>query len=486
MDELPLSDLPLHPRDVSEPSSDEPPTPTSPVLELDPTTPEALLFAPLAAAIERPAPTPSQGTWATTSFARDVFPPADDAAPALRPAPTPSQGPWSATSFAREYFGDGPSADDSRSASAPLAQSSFLDFSNGESLVEPTPFSAPPRLQSFSADSSFIDFEDPAPPLRSAASHDSFLDVDSPPASPGFSPHEITVHDVDGDRDELLPPTPSYLRHERLSVESAAQSSNRRSSDQSQDTRRGSNQSSDRRGSDWSGSDYTTGVSNASHTSLINDFPDPPPVSLDELFADPPSELVSALPPWPDPESEEEDDAVSTLHTVPSMATLRPRRSRSLPSLSRSTLSLTDTSDWTVESTEVEDNGEGVRRDAHDDDSDDGDDEAVRRLARTSFLDLSSSPERLPSSPTIPFMRRPTSRIEPRRTDSIAATMASEDSATRRWSGSSWLTFFSGSRAAPSQPAGVRTPELPRRHERTSSDPAVFVPRADVMEEWRR
>lgn len=428
-----------------------------------------------------------------------------------RPAPTHSQGTWAATSFAREYLDLGPDVPHSPEErhSAPAFDSSFLDFGSPDSpSLGKFPVSAPACLVSFSttslspapSETSFIDFGDRDAEAQSvrnvttSQSQYSFIDW-SPPTSPTFPAvrNSIQVQDVDegvtavlGEEDDFatsLPPTPTTLYHPRysqvlgqegnrdsyLSIESAmASNSNSRTSRTSFH-------------SVGSGSAYSEGGahSNASNTSLLNVFP-VPPVPIDE-----PLEAGA--------ESDDEQD--HSLLSVPSIATLRPRRSRSLPAISQSTLSLTNTSNWTVESTDSSE--DGVRRhpaESSDDDegSDDDDTDAIESLnhrpfSNASFLDFTGSPERVPAERAHAFRPAASSRRV-----SSAGTTATEDLGSRRWSGSSFLTFFSGGSARGSTVVPLPPPPPPVRrercHERTSSDPALYHPlrRGNETPEERR
>ncbi|KAL8281409.1 hypothetical protein RQP46_006093 [Phenoliferia psychrophenolica] len=370
-----------------------------------------------------------------------------------RPEPTPTQGTWATTSFGRDFWGGDlrtPAAveieEPTRSSSAPT---SFLDFTSsaGETpsiTEEDGTNSAPPRLESFGTRTrteSFIEFdaEESTPekrhhPLRSAVSQDSFLDVSplASPTSPTF--HLDPSSDTGHDTSSLLPPSPAFLRNSvesRLSVDSAIHSS-----------------SGGNRSSAWSGSAYSSGGA-----SLLDGFPSVPFPGTE--VANGPSPETEG---YSEEEAEDEEERTRTLHSVPSAATLRRPRVRSLPSFATLTNTSTNTSDWTVESTD--EGHENIRQDSEDSDDDFP---HVRPFSNSSFLDLSTSPERLPSSaPTLPFIPRLSTHSNSTSGDrrgSFARTIDSDDSASqrRRWSGTSWATFFSGGK----NPVQAAQPPMP-------------------------
>ncbi|KAK4705487.1 hypothetical protein P7C70_g716, partial [Phenoliferia sp. Uapishka_3] len=361
---------------------------------------------------------------------------------AHRPLPTPTQKTWARTSFAREYLGSEDGTDTSdRHHSAPSSQTSFLDFTTADNA----PPSAPPQLESFRPlrhHSSFLEFDD-EPSLRnrepfiriSAESETSFLDW-SPPPSPVASRNRPLDLQLEG------PTRGSPISSSSLQPQSATLPFNRPSSSLSINSAHSNDL---HRNSTSALSGYS---GNASNTSLIATFPDPPNVA----------ELTEPFTFRHDEEMEDLDDK-PTLQGAPSTshATIPLRKSCSLPRLSCSNLSLTDTSEWTVESPDTEESGvrkaSSVRNE--------GD---VRELASrpfdSSYLDLSTSPERNPCSPIIPQF--PSLRQNRNAVESVAA---SEDAGAKRSSVTSWLTFFSGGRQemAPSTILPVH-PSPGRRH----------------------
>lgn len=428
----------------------------------------------------------------STGFGEQQFDLPRHLAPALaeRPRPSPTQGSWAATSFGREYFGAEDDYDGSnvvprsrslsrehvaaeepedydgsnvvpipRGSNAPTprsadsGRSSFLDFTRTgtppNDLHSTSPLKTPDGPRGSSARSSFLDFEGPQDDGHS--SQGSFLDW-SPSNSP-IRPAPSAFRIVDFDNVDSA--SHSFLRHPRrpsledpnrdsyLSVNSFTRPSPK--ADHLSGNERSSYGSSP--GSRVSGMSNVSLGSNFSH--LVADFPDPP------------TQVHGGLDEGDEDEEETrrfdrsvEDDPLRTMHST---STLRPHRTRSMPSLSQSTISLTNTSDWTVESISVED---GVRRLAPDDE------EALELdLARgdfafttqSSFLDLSSSPERY--------------SIHARRSTISRHSVLTTSSHRRPWSGSSFLTFFSGARTHELGQEEEMPRREERRHVRTSSDP---------------
>ncbi|KAM0750526.1 hypothetical protein T439DRAFT_325601 [Meredithblackwellia eburnea MCA 4105] len=390
-----------------------------------------------------------------------------------RPRSTPSQGTWASTSFGLDVFGE-PLPSPQANSSAPGSHTSFLDFTGAQESAD-KPVSAPARMSSFldlgaPDEGTTIDSGTAPRALTAQSSNGSFLDDWSPPCSPTISPielpGEVRVENADGesDRDKvasLNPSSPTASTHHHrseiltvgegtrdslLSVESAAYRNSRVS-----------------HGS-FSGSAFSGILSNASHTSLIRRFPDPP--ENEE------GDTISTIPIPPVPLEEHR----RSLLAVPSTSTLRPRRSRSLPSLADSSVS-TSTSNWTVESTDEEDAGGGVRRETNTS----GDQEVIEDAIQpnTPSRDTANRPFSMASlldSVAAPLDVDPAGS----RPRSLAPTVSSRYSTeTRRWSGTSWISFFSGgalpAETRPPLPASTTEPrERLSRHERTPSDPSVY------------
>lgn len=396
-------------------------------------------------------------------------PQADDTFGTLRPFPTPSQGTWAATSFGKEFFGKD---DHDGKDSPPGDRPSFLDFTtsvdSSPALVS-APLSPPLSSGLHSAGSgsgSFIEFDGDERLQNEShnqggrvanSSVGSFLEW-TPPSSPTARYSIPFVHSPVPDIPQhqlLTPPTVSHPSHEYAA------------------TGRDSYLSVDSYGlayttnppvpssSDGGRTSYGS-FGGASHTSLLDVFPAPPEEAEEEAEID--QEESEG-----DPEQVaggEKHDREHTLLAAPSMSTIRRTRSLSkLPMASQASLSpsTSGTSDWTVESTQPdeEEEEEGVRRWP----SLEPDAEMEPRKSRTgsgeSFLDFSEDIE-------VVGMTR--------------AASSSSASSTKRWSGATFLTFFSPSRT--SEEGGrrgsrsrSRSQNRGHRHERTSSDPTTYVPR---------
>ena len=224
---------------------------------------------------ERPRPSPTQGSWAATSFGREYFGAEDDYEESnVAPLPGHSSRVYSGAEKLEDYDTSNvlPIPFGLNVASAPRSaesgRSSFLDFTwTGTPPNETKPTDV---LRRSSAQSSFLDFE--GPPQRGQSSQDSFLDW-TPPNSP-------TVRLLSALRVATVPDP--IVRHSQgtslkdpyrdsyLSVNSFNRSPHQ--ADLSSGTERSSYGSSP--GSRVSGMSNLSLGSHLSH--LVADFPDPP------------------------------------------------------------------------------------------------------------------------------------------------------------------------------------------------------------------
>ncbi|ORY92975.1 hypothetical protein BCR35DRAFT_298604 [Leucosporidium creatinivorum] len=290
---------------------------------------------------ERPSSRASE-TWATAEDGGDedeedgqrrtLSPqsPADDLpTPAIRPSPTPAQGDWTASSFARDYLDSNDSQPPSRSHSAPADQLSFIDFTTArdsrQTLTSPTPTRRSDH-SSRSGRGSFLEFGDgdsPSPPCptqeqREVESRSSFLDEWSPPASPTHAaplsfPVILATSSSDQGHPEAtpspprLPQSPMSLDEGRFSDEPVQARAQGRESCLSVDSPRfalgarnsSGTLSSSRAGDVGAGTGGSSPMAGSfhSHFSKLDDFPSPPPLGSNEQLLPPSNSNRSTLHP---------------------------------------------------------------------------------------------------------------------------------------------------------------------------------------------
>lgn len=152
--------------------------------------------------------------------------------PLARPGPSPAQGEWSATSFARQYLGSSDSQPPSRSHSAPADQTSFIDFTlNRDShatLTSPAPSNTSHRSSGDGSGQSFLTFDDDSPeqpqrhasPTRNVESRTSFIDDWSPPSSPRRQSEALSFPVILAPSSSNRAPSPPHLPHSPFSYAS--------------------------------------------------------------------------------------------------------------------------------------------------------------------------------------------------------------------------------------------------------------------------